>query len=495
MLNFRKHQIRSNIAIEAHLIRVQNVFKRFVFLMAAKLFEFYQFVLLLFDFFVILDVPDFVPSLSDMDNEIVDKCFNFLSIDELCTVKGVCKRFRSLAETAFKRRHGIDITFDDPIVNIQKTTRIIKCFGQCMEGVTIEGSIAWDLNTTIMSLISQYCTQKLCRLRLICVHFDKSAVKILQHLVPRLEEIEFLYCTIESNQRYSTIFKSAENLKTLIIIGKGEVIDLKFLSRKWPNFEKLEIISERLLNETVLTQFLKQNRAIKYLSYLPNTLPAEKLSWLEHMPDLEHLSIDLSKDCDYVRPLSRLKNLQSVAIRYRDYEKPIDKLMVILSKITTLATISLWNVALQKILTFPSFQYVKTLELRDVKFVADRKVLSYEIQRQWNNIENLRLDQTAVRTADDVELYIECFAELKNLFLCDMRSVITGAELLPTKAQYKSWCSQRIKNPVCIFVDCSHLQTLAFADPNENVVFRPFKNRLCQTVNIMSSTGLNNLVI
>lgn len=439
-------------------------------------------------------MQDCGPSLFDINNEILNKCFNLLSIDDLCTAKGVCKIFRSLAETAFKHRHGINIIFDDPITNTQRTTRIIKCFGQCMESVTIDGSIAWDLNTSTLSLIHQHCTRKLNKLRLICVHFDKSTIKVLQQLVPRLEEIEFCYCTIESGQRYTTIFKSAEKLRTLIIIGMGREIDLRFLNKKWPNLERLEIISERLLNETVLTQFLKQNRAIKHLSYLPNTLPIGKLSWLEHMPDLEHLSIELNKNYDYVKLFLGLKKLQSIIIRYQDYEKPIDRLMVILSKIPTLETISLWSVGFHHILSFSSFKHVKTLELRDVKFVIDRRVVAYEIQRQWN-VENLYFDISAVRSVDDVEIYVEHFDNLRNLFLCDMRtSVISSVELMPTNTRYKLWCSKRIMKPLCIHIDSNYLQTRAFTDPSENVVFRAFKNHLCQTLNVISSARLSNLM-
>lgn len=432
-------------------------------------------------------------SLNDLSNEILMKIMFCLPIEELCTLTGVCKRFRLLACTVFKH-YAKHMVFTNPIDRISQTTRIIKCFGQFIENVTLDGSIIWNLDQIILNLINQYC-RSLKKLRLIRIHFDKFSIAIMKALVRKLNTIELLYCTIEKNQfrvTYNIALKEVENLKELVIIGGSTEIDLKFLNKKWPEMEKLEIIGPQVANQQMLAQFLKKNRSIKYFSYLPDNPTLAQQSWMRWFDNsicqnIQELSIELNQGIYYSILFESLTKLRRIVINCGGYKEPIHRFIDILSKIDTLEVLSLWHVKCDEIFTIPVIVGLKTFELREVKSVLNRKFLVDTISKRWNNVENLYLDHSIVYSADNMGIFIENMMQLKNLYLCDMRSFC----LLPTPSQYHAWCSKRHRCPVQIFVDSRDFPPNETIVPNQPVVFRAFNNRISQMVNVICGSSLN----
>lgn len=432
-------------------------------------------------------------SLNDLDNSSLKKLFERLPTEDLCTMKGICTRFRLLANKTFKRHHANDIIFENPIENMVQTTRIIKCFGRLITSVTIEGSVVWDLNTSTLQLIAQHCSSKLVKLRLFYFHFDKQTVAVMKTLASKLTTIELLYCSVDLKQHgvnYNVAFKAVENLKEFVIIGGTEDLDLKFLNKKWPALEKVELISVQLIDELNLAQMLKKNREMKYFSYLPNVPVQAKFTWMKWFDSyelgIEDLSIELIDNIDYVQLFSRLTNLRRIVISCKGYNKPIHSLVTILSKIKTLEVFSLWNVDFFQLLTMPKLQNIKTLELRDIHLVFDRNALVHELSKQWGKVENLYLDHSVVRGAEDLGLFVQNIPQLKNLFLCDMKTF----HLLPDTMQFNVWCSRRFIQ-LHVYVDARYLTHRAITGPNRPIVFRAFKDRISQTVNVLCSNSLN----
>lgn len=129
-----------------------------------------------------------VTNLNDLSDTALLSVMEYLSIDELCVVKGVCHRLRKMASRTFERRYDGAVHFDDLMFNMPEIVRIIKCFGPIIKSVTVHGSIAWELNTTILTLLTQKCS-KLKKLKLICYHFDKPEIAIMKTLAQHLEVI------------------------------------------------------------------------------------------------------------------------------------------------------------------------------------------------------------------------------------------------------------------------------------------------------------------
>lgn len=432
-------------------------------------------------------------SLNDLDNNSLMKLLKQLSIDDLCTMTGVCRRFRLLARSTFKRHHAKSIIFENPIENMISITRIIKCFGELMKCIMIEGSIVWDLNLSLLKLLNEYCSYKLKKLRLIFFHFDKSSIFLMKTLASSLNTIQLLYCTIDAERgvNYNVAFKAVENLKEFVVIGGTTELSLRFLNQKWPALQKVELLSVQLTDESILAQMLKKNRDIQYFGYFPMTsrLVKQPLALFidSFAPKLEYLSIELNQKVScatYVQLLSELTNLQRIAINCNGYKKPIYKLIETISKFETLDVVSFWNIDFCQFLTMPEMKNIKTLELRGIVSIFDRCSLVNELNKNWSMVEDLYLDHSVIRFVDDLELIVENIDQLKNLHLCDVKTF----SLMPNQGQFNAWCSKRSEK-LQIYVDPRYMMGHQISDSSQVIVFHAIEDRFRQTVNVLCSTN------
>lgn len=429
------------------------------------------------------------PTIRDLNASLLLNVAKFLSLGELCTVKGVCKRFRMTAIEMFRQRYEESIHFDDLMFNMHHVLRVIRCFGPHMTSLTVDGSFALDLNETILTSLIKRC-QNLKKLKLICFHFDKSTVAIMKALVPRLEVIEFLYCTIESKVHgvnYNVILKAADRMKELAIIGNGQEIDLKVLNKKWNGMQRLEIVSVRVTDEEVLGRCLEKNTSIKHFSYMPNE-PSQHpcMQTISNFGNyLEEFVIELNKCIDYVPLFESLQSLRRIVINCQGYNEPIQPLVDILARRSKLEVFGLWNVDVCELTKLPKMDKIKTLELRKLKNLGNKEILAYALVNSWTNTENLYLDHTTIHDGTDLEIFVEGWGKLKNLFLCDIRSFF----IMPSSTQYKSWCTSR-KDNLNIFVDSRYLTQDETVKYDLKIAFKPFKNRISQFVNVISGANL-----
>lgn len=433
-------------------------------------------------------------SLDNLDNNCLMKLLEQLPIADLCTMAGVCHRFRSLARSTFKRCHAKNIIFGNPIENMASITRIIKCFGGLMKSIVIEGSVVWDLNFSILKLLNEYCGAKLKKLRLTFFHFDKSSTTVMKTLAASLTTIELLYCTVDADQHgvnYNVAFKSVENLKEFVVIGGTADISLRFLNQQWPALKKVELCSVQLTDESVLAQMLKKNRDIQYFGYFPMTSRLNQQPWVQSFdgftPKLEDLSIELNQkisSATYVQLLSGLTNLRRIAINYNGYKKPIYKIIETISKYKTLEVVSFWNIDFCQFLTIPEIKNIKTLELRGINSIFDRCPLVNELIKHWNMVEHLYLDHSVIRSANDMELFVENIDQVKHLYLCDMKTF----SLMPDQKQFNSWCSKRSET-LHIHVDSRYMMGQQMSDESQLIVFHAIESRIKQTVNVLYSTN------
>lgn len=427
-----------------------------------------------------------VTNFNDLNENALFNVMEYLTVEELCVVKGVCRRLRKMAIRTFERRYAGAVHFDDLIFNMPEIVRIIKCFGPIINSVTVNGSVAWVLNTSILTMLIQKCG-KLKKLKLICFHFDKPEIAIMKTLVQHLETIELLYCTMEMKHgvNYNIFLKVAAEMKELVFVGYDQEIDMKFLNKKWSSMEKLTIIAARLTDEEVLGHFLRKNHwSIRQFNYMPNASLSSDRAWISafdmHAPCLVDISIELNKNIDYIHLFRSLTNLQRVVIRCQEYNKPIHDVVGQLAKLKALKVLGLWNISFREFLTLPKVNNIETLEIREIKSMFGLEAMAHELIKQWNDVKNLYLDYTAVHDADDIKVLANNVMQIKNLFLCNIR----GFFIIPTETRYQSWCSKRM-DPLNVFVDSRYLMQRRIDDPNQLIVFQPFKDRFCQMVNVI----------
>ncbi|XP_031638725.1 uncharacterized protein LOC116350887 [Contarinia nasturtii] len=434
-------------------------------------------------------------SLNDLGDKFLLNSMLYLPLNELCVMKGVCQKFRILANKAFKRRSGGQIRCDNLIENFQQIAHILRCFGSTIKGVTIDGSFVWDLNTSLLTLLNEHCT-KLTKLRLVCLHFEKADINIMKTLIQRLESMEMFYCTIATARgiNYNVFLKEAHFLKEFTFIGQEQVIDLKCLNNRWPYMEKLQIISAHLDEEEILNQFLRKNQTVKYFCYTPNILHPIKRSWcpwtkmqtIDFLSDLVELSIELNKTTKYQPIFKDLIKLQRIVINCQAYNKPIDELVEILAKKKSLNVLGLWNLEFDDISTLPKLTNIVTLELREIKPKVDQKTLSAALKTQWNTVKNLYLDYTTVRDVDDLEFFVVKGTQLENLYLCNVK----GLFIMPDHEQYDTWCTKRRKH-LNIFIDPFYLmKQQSYFGKNKKIQFKTFKEPIGQYVNVICGANL-----
>lgn len=430
-------------------------------------------------------------TINDLNNLLLLKIVEYLSLDELCTVKCVSKRFNWIASKMFWIEYRQFIHFDNLMFNMQCILRYIRCFGAYMRNVSVDGSFALALNTAILTSIIKYC-RNLKGIKLTCFHFDKPTVAIMKTLVGPLNSIELIYCTIESNLRgvnHNIILKSALQMKELVIIGNGQQIDLKALNKKWAGMERLEIVSVRVSDEEILGHCLRKNPTIKHFSYMPNGPSLNNnLNWTRafgyYVPhQLEELVLELNNNIDYISLFQSLLNLRRIVINCREYKRSIQPLFDILAKRDKLDVLGLWNVDVFDFYQIPEMGSIRTLELRQLRSLDYPPMLARRLMTRWNELTDLYLDYSTIRNADDIGLFTG-LSNLENLFLCDIRSF----HLMPSPIQFKSWCANR-KDFLEIFVDSRYLTQYDTFESDEKIVFNPFANRISQIVNVISSAN------
>lgn len=427
------------------------------------------------------------PSIFSLKDDLIMEIIKYLPLNDLCSVKGVCRRLQFLAKKTFYRHYSNHIQFDDLFMNFSEITRIVKHFGEYMKSITIDGSVAFPLNTSLFTLLNKHCGCRLVKLRLNFVHVDKPTATVLKALAERLETVELFYCTINSTQvgaNYGTIFRTANQLKEFVIVGRNEEIDLKFINKKWKSIEKLQIFAARLTDDAVLAGFLRKNPDVRCIVYLPDEPVRNRKSWLQELPlNIEELTIELFPGENINYMLSKMMNLQRITINCRNYTKSI---CPVINTLTEIETLSLHGVDFDDFIISSRMSNIKSLELCEIKNLRDRKKLASSIKNAWKGVVNLSLDHSIVRNADDLGVFVEALPMLQTLYLRNMKTF----DLLPDALQYQSWCSKWAKK-LNIYVDSRFLTHRRTIVPSQQIEFRPLKDHFAQTVDIFSSSDFD----
>lgn len=435
---------------------------------------------------------------SSKSNYLAEKCdsiehLQHLTLDELCTQYEKSPQDHPSINEIFTEKFAENIEFDDLILNMAEITRVIECFGPLIHTITIYGSIMWELNQAVLDLMHVYCRLKY--LRLICFRVDKSIVITMTEILQTVEKLELIHCSKQNRSCFEEMFLQCDQLKELIIFCPDILLDAKFLTRKYKQLRKLILIVGQINDDKVLAEFFNNHPKVRHFNYLPQLAGPKKstssMSWANIMDDLpskiQDFGIQLSPDiADQRRLITGLGNLKRIVIDFsRTTDKSVGKFLGALSTDGTLDTVSIWSAKCSTELGHGLAKFnsnLTTLELRQFPKSCDLKslIITADLGKNLNNLQNLYLDHTSVRSADDILVLIKHFRRLANLYLCDMRNFF----LLPTKTRLQAWCL-RVYDRLNIFVDSLYMKQIReYNLPDNAIQFIPFENRLCQMVNV-----------
>lgn len=370
---------------------------------------------------------------------------------------------------------------DNLVQNMPAITHILDNYGSLITDVTIDGSFMWNLNQWLLTQLNEKC-KNVKRLRLICFRFRSDEIEAMKILIQNVEVIEFFYCTLGSKRlKYDAFLENARALKELIYIGRNEEITLKCLNDIWPYIEKLQIISAKLKNETVLWYFLLKNyKTLKHYCYMANT----PYSFDPCTTNLTELSMVLDEEMKYDE-LEGLVKLQGIVISLNNYKKSIRPFAKILENMDSLNVLGIWHMKFEQFSKLPKMTNIRTLELREFKSKVDPKILSSEIDLRWSDVKDLYLDHSVIRNVNDLELFVVDGQQLENIFLCNLK----GFHIIPNEEEYNSWCMKRQKR-LNIFCDPSYLKNpLPYFDLNKSIQIIPFADPIVQFLNVLCTAN------
>lgn len=213
--------------------------------------------------------------LTDVNDHCLVEIFRFMSLEDLCTVSEVCKRFQQLAITAFKS------TWKNRVVKISNLHRVGKEWKQMrLDSLRI----LRHFGGVLTKLHVQSDNQKI---------YDFIVDKCGPNLVELKLDPEY-YPVDELNEEKLTKFT---NLRSLRLFGNQQFIDMEYIQQ---NFMKLEYIAigRLAIDFENLRRFLQLNPQLKRLglTHDDNTpLNRDVIQFIdESLPELEELQLQFS---------------------------------------------------------------------------------------------------------------------------------------------------------------------------------------------------------
>lgn len=434
-----------------------------------------------------------------LPNDCLRQLFETMPWNELCGLQSVSGDYRVIADRVFIDKYADHIEIDDLMKNILNDEQIVTCFGGLIKKLTVTGCFFHELNTSILEKISEYCSNNLKELRLVCFNFDKVAFTHLTKIFDKLESFQLHFSELTVPQSYidfQKLLSVGKNIKELSIISNhccNQTINGKFLNRKLPSLEKVEIIAARLQDEKTLGLFFKKNSQIKRFIYMPCSPPVtSSKSWLDQMTNfatnLKDLSVRLMPN-DNSFEVKKLTKLNRIEINCMESEKTLLSIVKQLAVTNTVEVLSLWSVTITAELLAELEKMIKlqTLELRELKSKYDVKELVPAL-RKMKYLSELRLDYTTINCFGDVRQIYENCKSIKRLMLCDLRC----SEKLPGKSETTPWLKRRRDlnmmpgSVLTIFVNAFYLGYLPQEALHFNgIQFKPFTSKLDEVLSAL----------
>lgn len=407
---------------------------------------------------------------------------------------------KNLSEQLFEEHFRANrIDFDDLIINFAEIKNTIESFGQWMQNISINGSIMWTMNDEILELIQRSCKPK--QLRLCCFQINKSTVPILARVLRCVEKLELFYCPTNVGKirnGFDQLFENCDHLKELSIVHPNATIESKFLSTKFTNLTKLHLIIGELSDPNVMATFLKNNPKLEKFVYLPQNVSTKKITpWFNQVKklpkNLEEFGVMMSTDDvgHHLDLLSKLNGLKRIHIECNNMDQSMDEVLEELAEHKSLEVLSIWKpkFLIKLCNALAKMTNLKTLELRQFSNTYEiNKMIKSNMSKKMN-LENLYLDETSVKNANDLIVLLDNFRSLNNLYLCDVRNVF----LLRDANELDVWPSKISPNTNiiidhhCILQIQNNNSTSSSID-DDNYAFVPFKSRMSQMFNVLIET-------
>lgn len=237
----------------------------------------------------------------DHFSELIDDCvypvFDWLPLNDLCTMGVTSKKFRIVAESQFRRRYpalvmkNVDIVGVNGIIEFWTPANYVTYFSQLLKCITVyvDGS---SYCAQLIRFVRANCCRELKKI-VIGGHITKTFV---QGIADMLQKVEIAELNIHWDLDALNHFPTA-NLKHLKVRISA---DVKLPKLGYPHFAQLKTLEFHVWHPasvSELERFLQVNRTIKRFVCIlcfPDTGSMKQIARAVAQTDIEELLIDIS---------------------------------------------------------------------------------------------------------------------------------------------------------------------------------------------------------
>lgn len=388
-----------------------------------------------------IEVMDKKTSFLSMNSDCIDKIFEWLELNDICSMSETCKQLKILTSDYFQRKYknklsrGMHIIAVKGIIELRPNERYVKSFSRCFDSVivNVDARVCTNINlskTDLPLFIRENCGEYMSSIRFQTMFLSQTFGNSIMSVLKNVETVVFSDCDIEGT--YHQILKYCPNLKYLTVEEMyGNKIE-QLLLETFPKLEHFDCVYYGRVSITDnLKIFLRKHQNLKRLTWCFHDRIVESTHsdktieciemMVENVKNLEELFLsfdgkyNLASICDKLKILSDNENFKRLELDFR-FTKPgyeVSGVMLEQGQLTTLK--SLLGLHLCDFLCYGN-NFLPTLStLKDLRILQLDSVSSI---RRLNNIplDGLSsLQELHIGTLMDVKFIQKFICQVKNL--------------------------------------------------------------------------------
>lgn len=233
----------------------------------------------------------------DLNDDCLLHVFQYLYVDELCSVADVCKRFRQNAQMqCVYLKPQMSYLFQS---TSKQTTRIFRKFGPFIRSLQLGDVFSYGCNNEyrICEMVNRYCGERLTELEINAYNITDDVALLLGPILPRLRKLTFDNCRL-SEWFIKMLPKWSPELQELTLHS----VQKRFIGEQFgffdsePKFAKLEKVSFKYSSQIAYNDvklFLKWNPQLKWLDFIGDYI----LEFIdEHAPQIASIKYEIMNE-------------------------------------------------------------------------------------------------------------------------------------------------------------------------------------------------------
>lgn len=208
-----------------------------------------------------------------LNDDCILHIFSLLPLLDLCSVRNICTRLRSLADYYFVRMHKVlnfgchNIKSESNWLTQDETKTILQSFGRQIEALVMNADYFSAKPEDVLQTVSDYCDHTTLReLKLIKFSFEDVVVDNCPQLFSNLEKISIDKCFVD-DRFFEKLFKKCAALQHIELIRQFN-IDGTCLMHSYPTLRGFSLISNDNFDPNRVNTFFVKNPQLQVLKLI-----------------------------------------------------------------------------------------------------------------------------------------------------------------------------------------------------------------------------------